>query len=205
MKNGQEVEERGSGATDEGHYVLRLPTLGQRPARDEGPPQGLFATEYSDEETNFLCKCVLAWLIIQTVGSPYTLTQAGHLKAILQSEGLNTVADYENHGSVRHGLCCCPLCMRFIKYEELHKIVSFEEAAGLENAGLQVVGATRSTIVNLFHIEPLIYHALVHVPGNVAWGHAVCNTRLGQRKCFSLAELIAMIVSVISGYQSLHR
>ena len=82
--------------------------------------------------------------------------------------------------------------MRFIKYEELHKMVSFEDASGLANAAMQVVGATRSTIVNLFHLEPLVYRSLVHIPQNVAWGHAVCNTRLGQRRCYSLAELIAM-------------
>jgi hypothetical protein len=192
VKGGENVRERGPGVRDEGEYVLRLPTLGQRQRREEGPPQGLFATEYSDEGTNFVCKCVLAWLTIQTTGSPYTLTQGPHLRSVLASEGLDDVAQFEARNIVRHGLCCCPLCMRFIKYEELHKIVSFEDACGLENAAMQVEGATRSTIVNLFHLEPLVYQSLVHVPRNVAWGHAVCNTRLGQRRCYSLAEIMAM-------------
>lgn len=190
-KNGEEVKERGDGAVDRGHYVLRLPTLGPKPARDEGPPQGLFATEYCDEDTNYLCKCVLAWLTILTDGSPYKLDQAPHLLAILAAAGLN-IGDYQERGAVRGGQCSCPLCLRAIKYPELHRMVTFEDASGLENAGMQVEGATRSTAANLFHIEPLIYRALVHVPRNVAWGHAVCNTRLGQRHCFSVAELTGL-------------
>src|SRR5437588_5904024 len=39
---------------------------------------------------------------------------------------------------------------------------------------------------------PLRYETVLHAPSNVAWGHAVCNTRLGQRPCLSLAELIEM-------------
>jgi hypothetical protein len=191
MKNGEIVKERGNGATDEGHYVLRLPTLGAKPKRDEGPPQGLFATEYCDEDTNFLCKCVLAWLTIITQHSPYSTDQAGHLLAILIHAGLYNLAAYERAGVIREGSCCCPLCLRIVHYEELHKMVTFDDASGLGNAGMQVVGATRSTAVNLFHIQPLIYHALVHIPTNVAWGHAVCNTRLGQRHCFGVDELKA--------------
>jgi hypothetical protein len=71
-------------------------------------------------------------------------------------------------------------------------MVTFDDASGLENAGTQIEGATRSTAANLFHVQPLRYHALVHIPSNVAWGHAVCNTRLGQRTCFGLAELMAL-------------
>lgn len=187
------VAKRGEGVDDAGEYVLRLPTLGKaRQQRSEGPPQGLFATEYADAETNYLCKCVLAWLIVQTSGSPYTMIQAAHLRAILQSAELGDTAKYEDAGVLRHQITQCPLCLRFIKFEELHDTVSFEEESGLENAGHQVEGATRSTIVNLFHLRPLFYHSLVHVPGNVAWGHAVCNTRLGQRPCYSLAEINQM-------------
>jgi hypothetical protein len=190
-KNGDIVHKRGKGVEDEGHYVLRLPTLGQKLARVEGPPQGLFATEYCDEETNFLCKCVLAWLTILTQASPYNLDQAGHLVALLAQAGLHDLSEFEKSGIIRDGHCCCPLCLRTIRYEELHKMVTFEDAPGLGNAALQVEGATRSTAANLFHIQPLIYHALVHIPKNVAWGHAVCNTRLGQRNCLSLAEMMA--------------
>lgn len=191
-KEGETVTKRGAGVIDKGHYVLRLPTLGQKAERDEGPPQGLFATEYCDEDTNYLCKCVLAWLTIQTKEGPYNLEQAEHLVAILSSDGLGSADEYATRGAVREGQCSCPLCLRVIKYDELHQMVTFDDASGLGNAGTQIEGATRSTAVNLFHIEPLIYKSLVHVPSNVAWGHAVCNTRLGQRQCFSLDELVGV-------------
>ncbi len=66
--------------------------------------------------------------------------------------------------------------------------MSFEDAVVNDNAAEQIEGATRSTIVNLFHILPLRYDSIRHIPANVAWGHAICNTRLGQRPCHSLAE-----------------
>lgn len=71
VRNGVQVEKRGNDVQDVGHYVLRIPRHGDRPKRVEGPPQGVFAPEYADDETNFLCKCVLAWLIIKTQGSPH--------------------------------------------------------------------------------------------------------------------------------------
>lgn len=191
-EDGKVVDERSKDVIDKGEYVLRLAPLGPRPKRFEGPPQGLFATEYADEETNYLSKCVLAWLIVQTVGSPYTLREAEHLIEILNQAGLSEVRSYEDADVIRHGLTSCPLCLRFIRYDELHGTVSFDEEEGLGNAALQVEGATRSTIVNLFHLRPLLYHSLVHIPENLAWGHAVCNTRLGQRPCYSLSEIIAM-------------
>lgn len=190
-KNGRAINKRGKDVVDKGHYALRISTAGAQEGQlVDGVPQGLFAPEYADRETNYLCRCVLAWLIIHTVGSPYTTTQAGHLKAILTQVGLVDESRYEYKGVLRHGLCSCPLCLRLIKYQQLHEIVSFEEAIGNENAANQVEGSTRSTIVNLFHILPLRYDSIRHIPENVAWGHAVCNTRLGQRPCHSLAELI---------------
>lgn len=75
-------------------------------------------------------------------------------------------------------------------------MVEFEDAIGNENAAGQVEGATRSTIVNLFHLTPLRYDSVAHIPQSVAWGHAVCNTRLGQRQCISLAEIIEMDLKV---------
>jgi hypothetical protein len=144
VMNGVEVKERGNGATDEGHYVLRLPTLGGKEARDEGPPQGLFATEYCDEDTNFLCKCVLAWQTVIIQDSPYSLEHAGHLEAILPQAGLQDLAAFEGAGVIRNGRSCCPLCLRIIRFEELHKMVTFDDACGLENAGIQIEGATRS-------------------------------------------------------------
>jgi hypothetical protein len=195
--NGVEVTDRQAGAVDEGHYVLRLSTTdGNRPLRIEGSPQGIFAPEYADSETNYLCRCVLAWLTIHTRGSPYTVAQATHLSAILRQADLIDAAPYEFRNVLRHGLTCCPLCMKILHYRELHETVGFEDEPGLGNAGLQVQGSTRSTVVNLFHMEPLVYGSLEHAPRHVAWGHAVCNTRLGQRKCYSLPELQAMDLKV---------
>jgi len=181
---------------DVGHYVLRIPSLGPIKGIVNGSPQGLFAPEYADEEINYLCKCVLAWLIIHTEGSPYTTIQAKHLKSILKNEDLLDSEKFEFLGILRHGLCCCPLCLKIIKYNELHQMVDFEDVLSLENAGIQIAGATRSTIINLFHLEPFNYSSIVHIPKNVAWGHAVCNTRLGQRRCFSLAELQNMNLKI---------
>ena len=198
LEKGEEITaKRGKGIQDKGHYVLRIATAGAGEGKlNEGSPQGLFAPEYADRETNYLCTCVLAWLIIHTGGSPYTTTQASHLKRILAQADLLDESRYEYKGVLRHGLCSCPLCLRLLRYEQLHEIVSFEDAVGNDNAAEQVEGATRSTIVNLFHILPLRYNSIRHVPENVAWGHAVCNTRLGQRPCHSLAELIDMDLKV---------
>lgn len=197
MKNGHPVTKRGPGVVDTGEYILRLPTAGaNRPERIEGPPQGIFAPEYADQDTNFLCQCVLAWLIIHTHGSPYTTAQASHLQAILDEAGLAAAEPYELRGALRHGLTSCPLCIRIVRHEQLHSLVNFEEGSGLVNAAIQVEGATRSTDVNLFHLTPLLYGGLNHVPESVAWGHANCNTRLGQRKCYSLTELQALDLKV---------
>lgn len=190
LRNGRPTSRRSNDVTDTGHYVLRLPRQGSRLKRTEGPPQGVFAPEYADDETNFLAKCVLAWLIIQTKGSPYTMTQAAHLRRILRDEELDDVSVYERSGAIRRGLPACPLCLRFLTYSELHATVSFENESGLINAGNQIEGATRSTVVNLFHLMPLLYHELTHIPTNIGWGHAICNTRLGQRPCYSLQDLI---------------
>jgi hypothetical protein len=196
LKEGVPVKERGKDVVDVGHYVLRISALGKQQKIIEGAPQGVFAPEYADQETNFLSQCVLAWLIIHSLGSPYTTTQATHLQAILRDEGLLDSAEYEYKGVIRHGLASCPLCLRFIHYRELHEMVAFEAADGVENAAEQVEGATRSTIVNLFHLTPLRYDMIAHIPQSVAWGHAVCNTRLGQRRCVSLAEIIEMGLKV---------
>lgn len=196
LKDGVEVKERARGVKDVGHYVLRMAKHGNNEKRIEGAPQGVFAPEYADQETNYLCQCVLAWLIVQTYQSPYTTRQARHLQAILQKEGLLESTAYEYKGVLRHGLCGCPLCLRIIRYSELHEMIGFSNAVGNENAAEQVEGATRSTIVNLFHLSPLRYDTISHIPQSVAWGHAVCNTRLGQRTCVSLAEIVGMDLKV---------
>jgi hypothetical protein len=39
-------------------------------------------------------------------------------------------------------------------------------------------------------MKPLLYgKELHHTPEAVAWGHAICNTLLGQRACVPLAEI----------------
>lgn len=37
---------------------------------------------------------------------------------------------------------------------------------------------------------PLCYASLENTPTQVSWGHATCNTRLGQRRCFSYNDLL---------------
>lgn len=188
-KDGAPVTRRSADAEDRGEYVLRLQEGGAaRRARSEGPPQGIFAPEYAPITTNFEAQAMLAWLIVHSRSSPYTTTQALHLKSILEARDL--LGDrLERAGVTRNGLSICPLCLRVIDYNELHDPVAFQQVDGLLNAALQVEGATRSTQANLFHLEPLFYGGLNHRPTSVAWGHAICNTLLGQRHCFSLAEL----------------
>jgi hypothetical protein len=194
--HGEPVGERSRQVEDGGHYVFRLASTGAKPENHNGPPQGIFAPEYANEDQNYLAKCVLAWLIITAHGSPYTTQQAQHLLAILEAADLADFASYEVRGAMRHGLTTCPLCLRVIRYEQLHTLVSFDEEVGLVNAGVQVAGATRSTEANLFHLIPLVYGSLQHIAAGVAWGHANCNTRLGQRRCYSLTELQEMNLKV---------
>ena len=134
---------------------------------------------------------MLAWLTTHTVDSPYVAAQAQHLEKILREAGLFQPREWEAMGLLRNGHTSCPLCMKHIKYSELHDQVSFADEASLLNASEQVENATRSTVVNLFHMVPLTYSDIEHIPQNVAWGHAICNTKLGQRKCYPLSELIA--------------
>lgn len=192
--DGERVERRGADINDKGDYILRLPAKGgsSRVSKKEvieGPPQGIFAPEYVDATTNFLCLCVLAWQIVHTVDSSYTTGQAEHLRAILETIGLDKYEFYQQRGIMKKIFATCPLCMRPIYYKELHEMLKLDEESGLMNSGDQVVGATRSTVINLFHMHPLVYEQLEHIPANVAWGHATCNTKLGQRRCYSLSEL----------------
>lgn len=188
-RDGNPVKERGKLVHDEGEYILRLSNEGgTRKNRFEGPPQGIFAPEYAPAQTNYEAQALLAWLIIHARSSPYTTSQALHLKAILEYCGL-LGERLEYSGITRNGLSICPLCLRIIDYEELHKPVDFHQVDGLLNAAAQIEGATRSTKANLFHLEPLVYESMNHRAVTVAWGHAICNTLLGQRHCYSLAEL----------------
>ncbi len=73
----------------------------------------------------------------------------------------------EERGVMKGKATVCPLCLKPIGYGELHEMVEFEDAFALANAGMQVEGATRSTRVNLFHIEPLTYKEINHVPQKI--------------------------------------
>ncbi|MCY4597324.1 MAG: BstXI family restriction endonuclease [Bryobacterales bacterium] len=188
--DGERVSRRRPGAVDHGEYVMRIAARGNKPPRIEGPPQGIFAPEYANAEDNYMAKCVLAWLTVHTVDGPYVAAQAAWLEAILEADGLLDMAEWARLGLIRAGHTACPLCMGLIRYEELHSQVGFEDEKSLQNAGEQVLDATRSTVVNLFHLDPLVYSRIEHGPRNVAWGHATCNTKLGQRKCYSLYEVI---------------
>lgn len=182
---------------DCGHYLLRISNSGtnKKQNRFEGPAQGIFAPEYADANTNFLCQAVLAWLIIKTEGSPYNEDDFEHLKAILKKHGLLNSPHYENDYILHNGKTTCPLCHRVIMYNELNELISFDDEEGLTNSTEQV-GSTRSTKVNLFHMVPLCYPSLENIPTQVSWGHATCNTRLGQRRCFSYHDLLKTKIKV---------
>ena len=194
--DGERVQTRQRGAVDHGEYVLRIAAHGSNAKREAGPPQGIFAPEYANAEANYISKCVLSWLVAHTVDAPYVAAQADWLEAILRVEGLLEMREWERLGLVRAGHTACPLCMGLIRYEDLHMQIDFANEDALLNASEQVTNATRSTVVNLFHIDPLTYSGIEHGPRNVAWGHATCNTKLGQRKCYSLPELIEHGVKV---------
>lgn len=175
---------------DIGHYLLRISNSGTNKKKNifEGPAQGIFAPEYADENTNFLCQAVLAWLIIKTKDSPYNEDNFEHLKAILNKHHLLTSEHFEKNYLIHNNITTCPLCQKEIKYEELNETISFEDEEGLENS-VEQIGSTRSTKVNLFHMVPLCYSSLENIPTQVSWGHATCNTRLGQRRCYTYNEL----------------
>ncbi len=182
---------------DCGHYLLRISNSGtnKKQNKSEGPAQGIFAPEYADANTNFLCQAVLAWLIIKTENSPYNEADFEYLKAILQKHHLLDSPHYENQYILHDGKTTCPLCQRVIKHNELNELISFDDEEGLTNSTEQV-GSTRSTKVNLFHMVPLCYASLENIPTQVSWGHATCNTRLGQRRCFSYNDLLDSEIKV---------
>lgn len=199
--NGERVEKRGKDVDDAGHYILRLPKVGggKKITKNEvikGPPQGIFAPEYANKETNFLSQASLAWQIVHTASSPYTASQASHLKLILEECALSDGTHYNYLGMMKGNITCCPLCLKKINYDELHSHMALENEDSLMNSGIVVDGTNRSTTVNLFHMIPLEYEELHHTHFHVSWGHATCNTKLGQRRCYSLSELKDMDVKV---------
>ena len=184
-------DDRRGDIIDSGHYLLRISNSGTNKKQNQfcGPAQGIFAPEYADANTNFLCQAVLAWLLIKTEGSPYDEDDFEHLKAILKKHNLLDSPHFENDYILHNGITTCPLCQRVIKYKELSETISFDDEEGLINSTEQT-RSTRSTKVNLFHMVPLCYASLENTPTQVSWGHATCNTRLGQRRCFSYNDLL---------------
>jgi len=200
-KEGNPVEKRGRDVTDKGHYILRLPKVGGgkkiiKKEVIEGSPQGIFAPEYANKETNFLSQVSLAWQIVHTSSSPYTSTQATHLKLILDECTLSDGVHYNYLGMMKGNITTCPLCLQKISYDDLHSHINLENEDSLLNSGFIVDGTNRSTTVNLFHMIPLEYEKLHHTHFYVSWGHATCNTKLGQRRCYSLAEVKEMDIKV---------
>lgn len=194
-KDGNTITRRTPGCIDKGHYVLRLPTLSGSnsgkgiSARKEGPPQGIFAPEYANTEMNYLSQAVLAWQIVHAKSSPYASNQASHLKLVIEDFFTDILDHFNYQGMMKGNLTTCPLCLRTIDYKELHQNINLDNEDGLLNSGAIVEGTNRSTIINLFHMIPLSYEQQLHRYDLVSWGHATCNTKLGQRICHPLDEL----------------
>lgn len=112
---------------DRGHYLLRISNSGTNKKQNkfEGPAQGIFAPEYADSDTNFLCQAVLAWLIIKTEGSPYNESDFEHLEAILKKHNLLDSPHFENDYILHNGKTTCPLCQKVILHSELNEMISF--------------------------------------------------------------------------------
>lgn len=182
--NGVEVNRRSSAGTDLGHYLERVPK--QTPS---GLPQGIFAPEYTGRVENYASQVLLTHLAYKTEGHGQDPNGA-HVAAILEHLGLYDEALWLRNGAIDgHGTTACPLCARPIGSEELHETIDPSQVPGLANSGVQLA-ETRSTLVNLYHLRPLLYAtSLGHGPTNIAWGHAHCNTFLAQRRSYSLAEL----------------
>ncbi len=193
-EHGEQITRRVFGVVDCGHYILRLPTVGggeavSKPSIIDGPAQGIFAPEYATKEISYLSQVVLAWQIVHMVNSPYTANQAAHIKTILDELEMDAGQHFAFYGMMRGNLSSCPLCLKKILYNELHSKIDLDGEDSLLNSGAQIQGATRSTVINLFHMMPLEYGELFHTPLHVSWGHATCNTKLGQRQCWSIEEL----------------
>ncbi len=177
-------QRRSATGSDFGHYLARIPR-----GLSEGIQQGIFAPEYVDKDENYACQILLTYLSYKTIGQNLDENFA-HIELVLSTFDKFKHSDLETKGIVNaKGETCCPLCFRPIEFHELHEAIDPSQVPGLENSGVQL-SETRSTLVNLYHIEPLLYAKnLGHQITNIAWGHAHCNTLLAQRRSFSLNEL----------------
>lgn len=181
---GLESNRRSATGQDFGHYLARIPR-----GRSEGIQQGIFAPEYAGKEENYACQILLTYLSYKTIGHVPD-KNLDHVELVLLELGLLDTETMKLKGLINDsGETACPLCTRPIEYAELHEAIDPSQVPGLANSGVQLA-ETRSTLVNLFHLKPLLYSTeLGHTSANIAWGHAHCNTFLSQRRSFSLKEL----------------
>ena len=180
---------------DKGHYILRTPAQGgstkvTKLKRYEGIAQGFFAPEYSTSEFDYLVRLQLVYLIMQSENNPYKPEHGLHIKKILKKYNCLDIEKFKYYSAIdSNKKLTCPLCLKKIKYEDLHRTADYSDNSHSENAVTQNVYTTRSTQVNVFHMRPLVYGSVEHKPYQVFWGHHHCNTNLGQNRCFSLEEI----------------
>lgn len=182
--NGSPSLRRNSGGIDLGHFLSRIPR-----GEKLGIAQGIFAPEYTDRLENYKCQQLLTFLAYKTSGKKVE-KNFEHICEILDHFKLLNTPEMKLKGLLNTAdVTACPLCERPIDFDELHEAIDPSQVPGLENSGVQF-SETRSTLVNLFHLQPLLYaKTLGHTAKNIAWGHAHCNTFLAQRKSFSVSEL----------------
>jgi len=178
------VARRNIDGEDFGHYLARIPR-----GLTAGIQQGIFAPEYVGRKENYACQILLTYLTYKTVGQKAD-ANFEHVQLILEELKLLDVESFKLKGILNSSEeTSCPLCMRPIESSELHEAIDPSQVPGLANSGVQLA-ETRSTLVNLYHLQPLLYDRILgHTSRNIAWGHAHCNTFLAQRKSYSLDEL----------------
>ena len=181
---GIEVNRRNASGEDFGHYLARIPR-----GLSAGIQQGIFAPEYVDKKENFACQVLLTYFAYKTIGHKPD-SNLIHAELILKELDLLNLDSFKLRGIFNDaGQTICPLCFRPIEFSELHEAIDPSQVPGLANSGVQLA-ETRSTLVNLFHLQPLLYDKMLgHTSQNIAWGHAHCNTFLSQRRSMSLKEL----------------
>lgn len=182
--NGVVSPRRSEAGEDYGHFLLRIPR-----ATPLGIQQGIFAPEYVGKSENYACQLFLTYLAYMTEGYPRD-PNLDHVIAVLQDLGVFDPARWSLRGITdTSGVTSCPLCNRRIAAPELHETIDPSRIPGLANSGVQL-DETRSTLVNLYHLRPLLYSpTLGHTVQNIAWGHAHCNTLLSQRASYTATEL----------------
>ena len=127
---------------------------------------------------------------MQSENNPYKQEHGLHIKKILKKYNCLDIEKFKYYSAIdSNKKLTCPLCLKKIKYEDLHRTADYSDNSHSENAVTQNVYTTRSTQVNVFHMRPLVYGSVEHKPYQVFWGHHHCNTNLGQNRCFSLEEI----------------